>query len=81
MRDIAALLFGAEPGREPGGEPGEARALREPREACLPGSDAPAPTGDWCKTPPGQATLEWLGLTLRSGGRARRLHPVRTRTR
>jgi hypothetical protein len=81
MRNIAALLFGAEPGAEPG-EPHALRDPREPREECVPGwDDAPAPTGDWCKTPPGRGTLEWLGLTLRSGGRARPLHTVRTRTR
>jgi hypothetical protein len=76
MRDIAALLFGEEPG-----DPRTPPEAHEPREACLPGSDTPAPAGDWCKTSPAEATLEWLGRTLRSGGRVRRVHTARTRTR
>ena len=76
MRDIA-LLFGTEPG-----EPRRQPEPREPREACVPGWDSPpAPAGDWCKTSPGRGTLEWLGLTFRSGGRARPLYSMRTRTR
>jgi hypothetical protein len=63
MRDIAALLFGSEPER------------REPREECLPGhpdtiDGPPLPSGDWCQTPPGRGTLEWLGfIRTRHAGR------------
>jgi hypothetical protein len=97
MRDIAALLFGTEPG-EPGarGDPHEPRELREPherreeareaREACVPGDargwdSPPAPAGDWCQSSPGRGTLEWLGLTLGSRHRPGPLYPARNRTR
>jgi hypothetical protein len=86
MRDIAALLFGSEPGtRGKPPEPPEPRKPRNPRdsrEACLPGppdtvDGPPLPAGDWCRTPPGRGTLEWLGFTrTRHAGRpgyARRL--------
>jgi hypothetical protein len=76
MRDIAALLFGS--------EPGEQREPREPREACLPGrpdtiDGPPLPTGDWCQTQPGRGTLEWLGLirTRRAGRPAYARRPPR----
>ena len=55
MRDIAALLFGADPA--------------EPRDAGICDSP-PAPSGDWCQTPPGAGALGWLGLT--GSGQARR---------
>jgi hypothetical protein len=67
MRELAALLFGA--------EPGEPRAVFGPKR---PGN-APAcgaPIGDWCQTPPGDAALKWLDGTLREGDRAR-VHPRR----
>lgn len=70
MRDIAALLFG--------GEPGKPREPHESHEACLPRDPRtmggpPRPAGDWCQTPPGRGTLEWLGRSFRGKGRIRRL--------
>jgi hypothetical protein len=70
MRDIAALVFGS--------EPGEPREPHEPREACLPQDPGtfdgpPRPTGDWCQTPPGRGTLGWPRRTLRAKGRSHRL--------
>lgn len=70
MDDIAALLFG--------GEPAEPRRLREPGaspEPFAPGDEhlcdaPPAPSGDWCQTTPGDATLTWFALTL--GARTRK---------
>jgi hypothetical protein len=73
MRDIAALVFGS--------EPAEPRALREPGPPREPSAtpDAricdgqPAPSGDWCQTAPGDATLAWFALTL--GARNRQHRP------
>jgi hypothetical protein len=67
MRDIAELVFG--------GEPAEPRRLREPGELFAPLDEhlcdgPPAPSGDWCQTTPGDATLEWFARTL--GIRARK---------
>jgi hypothetical protein len=65
MRDLAALLFGS--------EPGEPRAVLGPREpAEVPACGIPAPAGSWCQTPPGDAALKWLGAALRAKGRARK---------
>ncbi len=55
MRDIAALVFGGEPGEE----------CEAPDEGMCGGQ--PAGAGDWCQTPPGRTALAWLGVT--HGGR------------
>lgn len=65
MRDLAALLFGS--------EPGEPRTVLGPgRPADAPGCGVPAPDGTWCQTPPGDAALKWLGAALRARGRMRK---------
>jgi hypothetical protein len=64
MRDIAKLVFGLEPSDE-----------REPfapgRAATCGGIDTRA--ADWCKTPPGQEALNWLGSSLRRQARRRKI--------
>jgi len=75
MRDIAEQVFG--------GEPAEPRKLRAPVEPFAPRDESrdesraeslcdgpPAPSGDWCQTTPGHATLAWFALTL--GARTRK---------
>jgi hypothetical protein len=76
MRDIAALVFGSEPAeprapREHAAprEHGAAREPFAPRDEHL-CDGPPAPSGDWCQTTPGHATLGWFALTL--GARARK---------
>lgn len=73
MRDIAELVFGGEPA-----EPRRLRAPGAPREPFAPRGEPrdeglcdgpPAPSGDWCQTTPGHATLAWFALTL--GARTR----------
>lgn len=69
MRDIAALVFG----REPGERHQEHRPADDYRRIC--GEPSPVP-GDWCQTKPGEASLAWLGATLsaRRAAAARRDH-------
>jgi len=83
MRDIAELVFGGEPAeprklrapREPFAPRDDPRD--KPRDESRDESRAeglcdgpPAPSGDWCQTTPGHATLAWFALTL--GARTRK---------
>lgn len=72
MRDIARLVFGE--------ELDDRRDLRDEGGACCPdepespftrGMPRPDAAGEWCQTPPGDATLSWLAASLR-GKSARR---------
>lgn len=67
MRDIEALLFGADPD-----ETGETDETCVPQPGRLHGP--PTPDEAWCQTQPGDETLSWVAATLgvRRGGRGRR---------